>query len=210
MTDPEPTGLALAARQWWVVLLIPFGFTAWIAFLFVGLRVQRWVWVGWGALYLAFVVVLLTAYGEYDSLDPNPAFESITLIAILTVWMVSASHGRYIRREYLERRRLSEIGTDVLTRRQVASEMARSKPRLARAIGIGRPDCFGARHSGLIDPQQRSRERAHPVAGDRRAAGGADRRPAPVHLGRGARRDVRSARADHRGPARSGGVHLPR
>ncbi|HNL01140.1 MAG TPA: hypothetical protein PKJ30_08520, partial [Leptospiraceae bacterium] len=39
-------------QSWYMLLSLPFGFTTFLAFLYTGFRVKKWLWMGFGVAYL--------------------------------------------------------------------------------------------------------------------------------------------------------------
>ena len=137
-------------RSWWIVFTLNPFFTNWVSFLYAGLRARRRRWVGYAAAYLAVTVVFFVLTDR-----PRP-WDDIAVAALLASWPLSIIHALMIRREYLVRMdvladpRLARAEEEVL-RRAVATELARTRPALARESGLGRPDMPGALDAGLVD-----------------------------------------------------------
>ncbi len=147
-------------RSWWVLLtVIPFGWFAWSAFVYTGLRARRRRWVAYGAAYLA-AAAFGTAFIDEDEYG---RFSDVGGIALFGSWLMAFIHGLVIRREYLDRRdvldnpALREARRKQLER-QVASELSRKDAALAELVGVGRPAVAGAFHGGLVDVNNASVE----------------------------------------------------
>jgi Helix-hairpin-helix motif len=145
------TILDVLAREWWVALIaVPFGFGIWAAFLYIGVRLARWRWLVCAPLYLGLAVgsyVLLTT----PIRDLGPLSWAWAGVSPLVLWVVGAAHALHARREFVYRLRLRQIAADVTVERRVAADLARRQPRLARTVGMGRPDLPGAQHANLVD-----------------------------------------------------------
>jgi DNA uptake protein ComE-like DNA-binding protein len=142
-------------RGWWVLgTLAPFGLGSGPAFWYAGRRagVPRWVRAGaaWFALSLAGY---LTALATKDTGSPVHA---VALAAMFAGWGGALLHALAIRRAYVERVN-ARLGPQTEAARQAradaeaARRIAREDPRLARELGIGRPDERGAYDAGLVD-----------------------------------------------------------
>lgn len=133
--------------QWWLAfLLFPLGWLAWGSLVYAGVRVGRRRWVAAGGVYLVLAGLLVTVAVRSEN-----AVDSIVVVVSLCLWAVVAVHALLIRREFVHRLRLRELAAEVMTERRVAADLSAEDPRLARLVGIGRPDRAGAAHAGLVD-----------------------------------------------------------
>ena len=135
-------------------LLGPFGWLSWGTFFYMGARAQRPRWLLWGAFYLAWTIaaiVLLGINGSGDEESGSDFFDGVGTIASFVLWGVAVVHALTVRREFLHRVRLRGITQSHEIEERVAKEIAQRNPRMARRIGIGRPDRSHAEHAGLVD-----------------------------------------------------------
>jgi DNA uptake protein ComE-like DNA-binding protein len=145
-TDRRREGL----RSWWLVFAFNPFWTAWVAFVYIGLRAKRPRWVGWGVVYGVVAVVSVVL------LDRPGALEDIAVAGTFGGWLVALVHALVVRDEYLERLDVLEdprLKTTRLLqrRRELVTEIAREHPRLAEESGVGRPDVKDAFDGGLVD-----------------------------------------------------------
>ena len=149
-------------HQWWFLLIVfPFAWLAWVAFGYLGLRLRRRGWIGAAVVYALVMLAgtwLVADGSSYDSKGETGAF------VLLGLWAWTFAHSLIIRREALDRLRLHEDprlrkARSRIVTRQAAEEIARRHPRVAFEAGIGRDlDSFG----GLLDVNHaRATELAH-------------------------------------------------
>ena len=147
----QPTGV----RGWWVLLaLAPFGWGTGPAFWYAARRagVRRWAVAGtlWLAASLAGYVTALATKGSGSAVHP------IALGVMFAAWGGAFVHALVVRPRYV-RRVVARVGPQTAPARQAradadeARRIAREEPRLARELGIGRPDRAGAYDGGLVD-----------------------------------------------------------
>ncbi|MEN6292689.1 MAG: helix-hairpin-helix domain-containing protein [Methanobacterium sp.] len=95
-------------NSWWILLTLPFGFSSWVAFLYIGLTAKERKWILWGAVYsLTFVMNMVIGSDpklEYFILVPENSWV-ITLrdCTLFILWPVSIIHAFYIRNDYLRK-----------------------------------------------------------------------------------------------------------
>lgn len=82
----------------WMLWTLLFGFTSWIAFMYIGVRVRRVKWVVWGMLYLA--LFLAFAISEPVFGRQSEITEAITSLFIV-FWVASVVHAFSARPNYL-------------------------------------------------------------------------------------------------------------
>ena len=126
--------------------VVPLGFTAWAAFLYIGLRARRRLWAAFAPVYLAPLVVGLT--------DVLPS--AVAGGIIIAGWAAAFVHALALRKPYLARMNALEdpkleAAEDRLRRREVAEELVRADPEHALELGVGRPDVPSAYDGGLVD-----------------------------------------------------------
>lgn len=84
----------------WIGWTFTFGFFNWIAFIYVGVRVQRWKWILWGVFYsVPFAIGMATPVTEEGSGWTGDLWVGVLLIT----WIFSIVHAFVIRRDYLTR-----------------------------------------------------------------------------------------------------------
>jgi uncharacterized RDD family membrane protein YckC len=90
-------------HSWWLVLgFLSSGLLSWVGFGYLGARVHRRRWLGWGALYLAAAAAALSLLAVGGS--TNSTLEDVVGLFIwLGLWGGSLVHGLLIRREALLR-----------------------------------------------------------------------------------------------------------
>ena len=126
---------------------VPLGFTAWAAFLFIGLRARRPLWAAFAAVYLGSLVLALALAGWSNT---------IAGLIIIATWGAAFVHALALRKPYLERMEALEdpkleAAEDLLRRREVAADIVRHDPDRALELGVGRPDVPSAYDGGLVD-----------------------------------------------------------
>lgn len=137
------------SRRWWFWSLLPFGLGSW-APIYAGVRarVPPWIALGmlWSALSLTGWVVAGTTNGE----------SALAGLSLIVGWVGGIATSFLIRERYIEQTTtalqaaLHAAGRQ-LTLREQAQTLARERPALAAAAGIGRPDRPDAYHAGLVD-----------------------------------------------------------
>jgi DNA uptake protein ComE-like DNA-binding protein len=139
-----------------VPLQLPFGWLNWSAFLYVGLRARRPLWLAFAAIYFAAAAGSITLV----SLDLDAGIDGWRSSAGtglgLATWAAGFVHAMAIRRMYLDRMDALEYprlgrAEDELRLRKVALELVEHDPRHARELGVGRPDLNNAFDGGLVD-----------------------------------------------------------
>jgi DNA uptake protein ComE-like DNA-binding protein len=145
--------------RWLLLILLGFGLTTWAAFLYIGIRARRRSWLVWAAVYGALLVASLAL----DSGTPSPAASSAGAIGLMAAWLGGTAHGAVIRRDAGRQVRQSsdprlEAARQRIERRAEGQRLAAKDPRLAREVGVGRPDLPGADDFGLVDVNHASRE----------------------------------------------------
>jgi DNA uptake protein ComE-like DNA-binding protein len=148
-------------NRWLLLVALGFGFTTWAAFLYLGLRARRRSWLAWAAVYGALLVlagVLLTGSAHGNS----PASGTGTA-AQLIAWLGGTAHAAAVRRDAAQRGRPSDsarldAARQRIERREEGRRLAARDPRLAREVGVGRPDVAGSDDFGLIDLNHASQD----------------------------------------------------
>jgi hypothetical protein len=141
-------------QSWWILLtLVPLGLMGWGALVYAGVRARRRLWVGFGLLYLA-LVILAFVFSSVDDNDDDRGLEDWAGAIILVVWAATFVHALVIRNAYLDRLEVLEEldpAEDRARRREEARRIAREDPARAVELGIGRPDVSHAFDGDLID-----------------------------------------------------------
>jgi DNA uptake protein ComE-like DNA-binding protein len=137
----------------WLLLAIPLGFTTWTAFLYIGIRARRPLWLACSAIYAA----TLAGYAALDT-PPHPASTARGIAAALALitWIGGGIHATVISNDAV--RRIDARSNPALVaarariqRRAEGRHLAATQPALAREVGVGRPDLAGADNYGLVD-----------------------------------------------------------
>jgi DNA uptake protein ComE-like DNA-binding protein len=144
-------------RSWWALLaLLPFGWLNWSAFLYVGLRGRRPLWLLFAAIYFLAATASITLVSL--ELDPDVyGWRSSTGTGIgLASWAAGFVQALVIRQTYLDRMDALEDprldhAEDELRVRKGALELVAHNPRHARDLGVGRPDLQNSFDGGLVD-----------------------------------------------------------
>lgn len=140
-------------RPWWIGWTLPFGLTTWAAFLYLGIRTRKRpfiaVAVGYAALLVAAIALLNSDH--HDSLA-----QALGTVALLVVWIGGFVHALCIRRSVEERLEFVSgaaiaSASHEIARRNYGRELLRTKPELARQLGVGRPDLPNCDSFGLVD-----------------------------------------------------------
>lgn len=104
---PEP-GAAERSIWWglrhslWVLWTLGLGFTSWIAFAYIGLRVRRRAWLVWAAIY--GLIAVATAITASLSEDERGLDVAILALLLFGVPVVSLIHALVVRPKYLRAR----------------------------------------------------------------------------------------------------------
>ena len=139
--------------MWFLVVVLGFGFTAWGAFLYIGIRAQRRSWLAWAAVYAALTLTWLVLDNQAR---PSDTETTVAAIAALLSWAGGSVHAAVVRKDAARRIELPpdtrlESARTRISRRAEGRRLAERDPLLAREAGIGRPDLPGADDFGLVD-----------------------------------------------------------
>jgi hypothetical protein len=136
---------------WPLISLIPIGLGAW-APIYAGAKAKRGLWVALGILWCLIVIAGFVA----DGLSSHPNTDDLTGGLLILGWVGAIATSFSIAPAY--RRQMSspleaavEAGDLRLSDREQARRLARTDPKLAQEIGIGRPDRAGSADAGLVD-----------------------------------------------------------
>lgn len=147
-------------NRWLLVVILGFGLLTWAAFLYIGVRARQRSWLKWAGVYGALLVVSVVLNG---AAGPSDTGTSVGTIALLIAWIGGSAHAAAIRRDVgalpmaSPDTRLDEARRRI-ERRTEGRRLADQDPRLAREVGLGRPDVPGADDFGLVDVNHASRE----------------------------------------------------
>jgi hypothetical protein len=139
--------------RWPWISLLPIGLGAW-APIYAGVkaRTPSWVALGlfWSLIVIAGFVANAVSPSGHAGEDEFAGFLMILgwVGAIATSFSIRSSYERKLSSPMLQ---AVEAGRERLAERQHALDLARTNPKLAREIGVGRPDRPGAVDGGLVD-----------------------------------------------------------
>ncbi|HNN59529.1 MAG TPA: hypothetical protein PKK45_12010 [Leptospiraceae bacterium] len=85
-------------QSWYMLLSLPFGFTTFLAFLYTGFRVKKWLWMGFGVAYLLLNIYVVKKIPAADSGVPA---DDLTMGLLFGEWLVGMIHVIVIRKSYL-------------------------------------------------------------------------------------------------------------
>jgi DNA uptake protein ComE-like DNA-binding protein len=140
-------------RHWAFLSLIPLGFGAW-APIYAGIKARRWLWILLGALWTAIIVAAFavnanTVSGQHGNNDSAGGLFILGWVgAIASSFMIRPAYDRQMNSQL---QHAIEAGEQRLSDHQRALRLAQHNPRLAKEIGVGRPDRHGAADAGLVD-----------------------------------------------------------
>jgi len=136
---------------WPLISLIPLGFGAW-APIYAGAKAKRALWVVLGIVWCLIVIAGFVANGT----SHHPGSDDLAGGLLIIGWVGAIATSFSIAPAY--RRQLDsplqaaiEAGDLRLSDREQARRLARTNPRLAEEIGIGRPDRADSTDAGLVD-----------------------------------------------------------
>jgi Helix-hairpin-helix motif len=138
---------------WVLTSLVPMGLGTWAGFLYAARQAGIDRWKVYAGVYLACAAVGFPLAG---TMDKESFLSDVGVTLLLIPWIVGVGHSFVARPEYLRRVRSGEherlaAARDRIARRDQARALAVSDPRLAREMGIGRPDLDPAAAAGLVD-----------------------------------------------------------
>jgi hypothetical protein len=128
--------------------------------LYIGIRARRRSWLAWTAVYGA----LLVFWVVWDGSTPdNSAATNIAPALWMTSWIGGTVHAAVIKGKAAQRIRPPdntrlEAARQRIERRAEGRRLAARDPRLAREVGVGRPDLRGADDFGLVDVNHASQQ----------------------------------------------------
>ncbi|HYZ52190.1 MAG TPA: helix-hairpin-helix domain-containing protein [Streptosporangiaceae bacterium] len=137
----------------WLLLAIPLGFTTWAAFLYIGVRARRPVWLAWAAVYAA----TLAGYATLDTpAHPSNTAQGIAAVLAMVTWIGGGIHAMLVSNDAVRRIQARtdpdlEAARVRIQRRAEGRHLTATQPALAREVGVGRPDLAGADDYGLVD-----------------------------------------------------------
>jgi len=146
----RPPGLRARA---WLLFCLPFGFTTWAAFLYIGIRARRPRWLAWAGVYAG----MFAGFAVLENpAHPSETAKSVAFGLLLATWIGGGIHATSVSGDAARRIRhradpALEAAQDRIERRAEGRHLLASKPVLAREVGVGRPDQPGASDYGLVD-----------------------------------------------------------
>jgi helix-hairpin-helix protein len=145
---------------WFLLVGVGLGSITWAAFSYIGIRARRRSWLAWAAVY----GVLFALWVVMDNAWPNSSTATaIGAVAAVMAWIGGTVHAGVIRGKAARLIRPSdgprlEAARQRIERRAEGRRLAAKDPRLAREVGVGRPDLSGADDFGLVDVNHASQE----------------------------------------------------
>lgn len=134
--------------RWPFLSLIPLGLGAW-APIYAGATARRGVWIALGSVWSAIVAAgWIGSAGHRGNTLAGLLIVVGWVGAVATSFVIRSSYDRQMSSPLLA---ATEAGEQRLLDRSHAIELARRNPKLAREIGVGRPDVRGASDAGLVD-----------------------------------------------------------
>jgi DNA uptake protein ComE-like DNA-binding protein len=136
---------------WPLISLIPLGFGAW-APIYAGAKARKPLWIALGVLWSLVVIGGLVANELSSHAGSDDLAGGILIIGWIGAIATSFSLAPAYRRQMASPLQAAvEAGDLRLSDREQAQRLARTNPKLAEEIGIGRPDRAGAADAGLVD-----------------------------------------------------------
>ncbi len=156
---PATDRVLVHPNRWLTLVILGFGLTTWAAFLYIGIRAQRRSWKAWAAVYGALLVLSIALGG---SAHGSSAGSSLGPALLMIAWLGGTAHAAAVKRDAARRTQPSgdrlEIARQRIERRAEGRRLAARDPRLAREVGIGRPDIPGSDDFGLVDVNHASQD----------------------------------------------------
>lgn len=140
-------------RHWAFLSLIPLGFGAW-APIYAGIKARRWLWTLLGVLWTAIIIAAFavnatTVSGQHGNNDGAGGLFILGWVgAIASSFIIRPAYNRQMGSRL---QHAIEAGEERLSDHRRALRLAEHNPRLAKEIGVGRPDRRGAADGGLVD-----------------------------------------------------------
>jgi hypothetical protein len=136
---------------WPLISLIPLGFGAW-APIYAGAKARKPLWIALGVLWSLVVIGGLVANELSSHAGSDDLAGGILIIGWIGAIATSFSLAPAYRRQMASPLQAAvEAGDLRLSDREQARRLARTDPKLAQEIGIGRPDRAGSADAGLVD-----------------------------------------------------------
>jgi hypothetical protein len=138
---------------WVLASLVPFGLGTWAGFSYAGRKAGIRRWYVFAGIYL---VLAVTGFALVGDAEEDSVRENIAATLLVVPWIVGIGHSLVARPAYLERVRSGEpdrieAARERIERRDEARRLAERDPRLARELGVGRPDRDPQAAGGLVD-----------------------------------------------------------
>ena len=134
--------------------LLPIGFGSW-APIYAGVRARVRAWIVLGAVWSAVAIAGWIA-STTGTQNGHHRYSAVAGLLLMLAWAGGAATSFVIRPEYERRMQSPLLGASEqaqrrLRERKEAQQLAREDPKLAREMGVGRPDVAGAADAGLVD-----------------------------------------------------------
>lgn len=121
-------------QSWYILLTLPFGITTFMAFLYTGFRVMRFIWIGFGAAYLALIIFIFSRIPEADS---GVKAEDWLMLLWLGFYLVGIVHALVIRKKFLlllDARMQSQVVADDRLRTKIHADHGVSENKIDAAL----------------------------------------------------------------------------
>lgn len=142
---------------WLLLVALGFGFTTWAAFLYLGSRARNRSWLVSAAVYGALLVLWAVLPNTNNS-----TATAIGVVSLLVAWIGGTGHAAAIKGNARRLRPSDdpqlEAARQRIERRAEGKRLAAEDHRMAREVGVGRPDLPGADDFGLVDVNHASQE----------------------------------------------------
>lgn len=138
-----------ASTRWIWLSLIPLGLGAW-APIYGGVRARR---TSWWALGICWSLITISGWAISVASNGDAASGGALIVigwigAIATSFTVRTAYAREMGSDFQAAVTSAE---ERMAEQDRARRLAKERPRIAREVGIGRPDLPNTHHAGLID-----------------------------------------------------------
>lgn len=121
-------------QSWYILLTLPFGVTTFLAFLYTGFRVMRFLWIGFGAAYLALIIFII---GRIPEADSGVKAEDWLMLVWLGMYLVGIVHALIIRKKFLlllDARMQNQVVADDRLRTKIHADHGVSENKIDAAL----------------------------------------------------------------------------
>ena len=121
-------------QSWYILLTLPFGVTTFLAFLYTGFRVMRFLWIGFGAAYLALIIFII---GRIPEADSGVKAEDWLMLSWLGMYLVGIVHALIIRKKFLlllDARMQNQVVADDRLRTKIHADHGVSENKIDAAL----------------------------------------------------------------------------